>query len=186
MKNRFHTLSRSFLMLLAMLFLANLSYGQSRYRVGYKDEGFTVVTEGSLLIPSNTYQFGYNTNLIGGVLAGKWLVGGGVGMDVYKSDFFVTPFATGRYFFSGEQLSTFALLDAGYALPVDADSAVGGGPVITPGFGIRYFATRSVALNLSLIYRFHSMPIDRGIADESTSLRTNFINAFGVRIGMQF
>ena len=178
---------RGILLMVVFSLFSQWAQAQPRYRVGYKDEGFTVLTEASILVPSGSfYRLGYNTQLVGGLLTGQWLLGAGASMDVYKSDFFVTPIATARYFFSKEQLTPFMMVDAGYSFPIDASAVIGGGPNVSPGLGIRYFATRSLGVNFALLYRFHSMPVDRGIQDESVALRTNFVHGIGFRIGMQF
>lgn len=186
MRIRFHAFFRILLLAIVTVAIASTAYSQKRYRVGYKHEGFSVIPEATLLLPSNTYKFGYNMQLAFGGNFGRFYAGGGVGLDAYSSDFFVTPFATGRYFFLDDQFSPFGMMDVGFSLPVDANPAIGAGPVITPGFGMRYFLSRNVAVNLALVYRYQSMPIDAGLADESTSLRTNFIQSFGLRMGMQF
>jgi hypothetical protein len=186
MRIRINAFSRIILMAVVFVLAAAPAFAQKRYRVGYKNEGFSVIPEATLLLPSNTYNFGFNMNLAFRGNFGQVFAGGGVGVDSYGSDFFVTPFATGRYFFLTDQFSPFAMMDVGYGLPVDANPAIGAGLVLTPGFGIRYFVSRTAAVNVGLVYRYQSMPIDLGVADASTSLRTNFIQSFGLRLGMQF
>jgi hypothetical protein len=158
-----------------------------RYRVGYKDQGFTLIPEIAALIPSNTYPLAINFNMIAGYqIDAHWFVGGGVALDAYGSDVYVPVFADARYNFLDGKYSPYAFIDAGYGLPVDADPLLKGGPMINPGFGIKYFLTRTTAINLSLAYRYQSMPVDQNAAGASTALRTNYIQSLGVRVGLQF
>ncbi len=158
-----------------------------RYRVGYKDQGFSVIPEIAALAPSNTYDYALNFNMIAGYQVNAFFfIGGGVALDAYSSDIYVPVFVDARYFFLDKKFSPYAFIDAGYGLPVDAAQNLGGGPMINPGFGIKYFVSRTAALNLSLGYRYQSMPIDNSADGASTALRTNFIQSFGVRVGMQF
>lgn len=158
-----------------------------RYRVGYKDQGFSVIPEVAALAPSNTYDYALNFNMIAGYQVNAFFfIGGGVALDAYSSDIYVPVFVDARYFFLDKKFSPYAFIDAGYGLPVDAAQNLGSGPMINPGFGIKYFVSRTAALNLSLGYRYQSMPIDNSADGASTALRTNFIQSFGVRVGMQF
>ena len=182
----------SILMLALIMGILMLSHSQAdaqvkRYRVGYKDNGFSILPEIAALIPSNTYSYAINFNFIAGYqFDAHWFVGGGVALDAYSSDLYVPVFADVRYYFLDKKFSPFALLDVGYGLPVDANLSLGAGPMINPGFGMKYFLTRTTALNLSLCYRYQSMPVDNSIPGSSTALRTNFIQSFGVRFGLQF
>lgn len=158
-----------------------------RYRVGYKDQGFSLIPEVAALIPSNTYDYAINFNLIAGYQVNShWFVGGGVALDAYSNDLYVPVFADARYFFTEKKGTPYAFIDAGYGLPVDAAPYLLGGPMINPGFGLKYFLTRTAAINLSLGYRYQSMPVDVNIEGASTALRTNFIQSMAVRVGMQF
>jgi hypothetical protein len=172
----------------AMLLACSDAQAQNRrYRVGYKDEGFSIIPEVAALIPSNTYDYAINFNLIAGAqLNANWFVGGGVALDAYSVDLYVPVFADVRYFFMDKKGSPYVFLDAGYGLPVDATPYLGAGPMINPGFGIKYFVTRTAALNLSLGYRYQSMPIDNTVDGASTALRSNFVQSLALRVGMQF
>lgn len=187
MNFRFQAISRILMLAAIVLVFCSTAEAQKRYRVGYKDEGFSFIPEATLLIPSNTYDIAFNMNAIfGGQFGPHLFVGGGVGLDAYESDMFVPVFVDARYFFLDDQFSPYGMLDAGYALPADVSAGVGGGPMVTPGVGIKYFMSRTTALNLALVYRYQSMPIDIEAADASTSLRSNYIQSFGVRLGLQF
>jgi hypothetical protein len=158
-----------------------------RYRVGYKDNGFSLIPEAAILIPSNTYPFAANINMIAGYqVNAHFFAGGGVAIDAYGSDLYVPVFADLRYFFLEGKFTPYAFLDAGYGLPVDANPRLGAGPMINPGFGIKYFVTRTTAVNLSLAYRYQSMPVDLTVPDASVATRTNYIQSLGVRVGLQF
>lgn len=176
--------------LLAFIFVLALSsevQAQKRYRVGYKDSGFSGIVEGAVLIPSNIYSLGFNLDAIfGAQVNANIFVGGGVGIDAYESDLFTTVFADVRYFFIADQFSPFFFLDGGYALPVDVSPILSGGPMINPGVGIKYFFSRTFAVNLSLGYRFQSMPVNSDVTGGSTALRTNWIQSPNLRLGIQF
>ncbi|HEX2898474.1 MAG TPA: hypothetical protein VHS96_02030 [Bacteroidia bacterium] len=176
------------LLLLVLTFAASdLQAQKRRFRVTNKDAGFSMIPEVAALIPSNTYKGAINFNLIAGAQLGPhWFVGGGVALDAYNTDFYVPIFADARYFFMDKPLSPFAYIDAGYGLPVDAASYLKGGPMVNPGFGIKYFMTRSTAVCLSLGYRYQSMPVDVSDPDASTALRTNYIQSLSLRVGLQF
>jgi hypothetical protein len=176
------------LLLGVMLMTTGEAQAQTRrFRVGYKDHGFSVIPEVAALVPSNTYDYAINFNMIAGYqVNAHFFVGGGVALDAYSGDIYVPVFADARYFFLDKKFTPYAFIDAGYGLPVDAKPYLGAGPMINPGFGIRYFVTRTTALNLSLCYRYQSMPIDVSDPDASTALRTNYIQSLGVRVGLQF
>ena len=107
-------------------------------------------------------------------------------LDAYSTDFYVPIFADVRYFFLDKPFTPYAYLDAGYGLPVDAASYLKGGPMINPGFGVKYFMTRTTAVCAGLGYRYQSMPIDNNDPEASTALQTNFIQSLSIRIGLQF
>lgn len=174
------------LALVFVLGLATEMQAQKRFRVGYKDAGFSPIIEGGVLFPSNTYDLGIDLNVIFGACAGNFYFGGGTGIDAYGSDVFVPVFADVRYAFINDVLSPYLFLDAGYSLGVDVDPLISGGPMINPGVGLKFFATRTCALNLALAYRFQSMPLDSDNPEASTSLRTNWIQSPNLRLGLQF
>lgn len=158
-----------------------------KYRVNYKDEGFSPIIEGAVLLPSNTFSSAYDINVIMGYQINPYLYAGvGASLDAYDSDLFLPLFADIRYFFLPQQFSPFLYLDAGYALPLDIDERLSGGPVVNPGFGIRYWMTRTCAANFSLGYRYHSMPFDQVNDDGSITAQPNYIQSFSIRFGLQF
>ena len=185
-------LSKSaFLSILAcILFFSSASelQAQKRYRVSYKSEGFSPIIEGSVRIPSNTYSSGYGVNAIFGYQFNSYFYAGvGTAIDAYDSDFFLPVFADLRYFFLEGQFTPFFFADIGYGLPVDVDEQLGAGIMANPGFGLKYFLTRTVAVNGSLGYRYQSMPIE--IVDEisgTTTTNPNYIQSFTIRLGLQF
>ncbi|MEM0997323.1 MAG: hypothetical protein AAGN35_09605 [Bacteroidota bacterium] len=178
---------RGLVVMVFVLGLATEMQAQKRWRVGYKDRGFSPIVEGAVLIPSNTYDLAFNIDAIFGVCAGPWYVGGGVGLDSYESDLFTSVFADARYcFVLGDIIFPFAFLDAGYAIPVDVDPLLSGGPMINPGAGLKIFLSRSFAVNLSLGYRFQSMPLTENDPTTSTTTRTNWIQSPNFRLGIQF
>lgn len=176
-------------LVIAMLAMSasDLHAQKRRFRVTNKNGGFSMIPEVGVLAPSNIYKGLVNFNLVAGAQMGAhWFVGGGVALDAYGSDLYLPVFADGRYFFLDKPFTPFAMLEAGYALPVDAASYLKSGMMINPGFGIKYFMTRSTAVNLALVYRYQSMPVDNSDPEASVALRTNFISSFGVRVGLQF
>lgn len=186
---RFSTLTIVLVVALLAFTVSDLHAQRRRFRVHNKDQGFSMIPEVAALLPSNQYDGAINFNLIAGVqLAYNWFVGGGVALDAYGSDVYLPVFADVRYFFLDKPFSPYVYLDAGYGLPVDARSYLRGGPMVNPGFGIKYFMTRSTAVCLSLGYRYQSMPYDPALvpADASQGLRTNFVQSFSIRVGLQF
>lgn len=160
---------------------------QKRYRVGYKDAGFSFISEAAVILPSNTYDLAFNFNAIfGGYLNANMYIGAGIALDAYESDLFATGFADFRYMFIADQFSPYFFLDAGYGYGVDIDPILSGGPMLNPGAGIKYYMSNTTALNLALGYRFQSMPIDNDLPEASTSTRTNWITGLAIRVGLQF
>ncbi|HHG83657.1 MAG TPA: hypothetical protein ENJ82_02815 [Bacteroidetes bacterium] len=176
--------------LFVVLFILGMTtelQAQRRYRVGYKDAGFSGIIEGAALFPSNTYNLAFNLDVILGMqVNANIFVGGGIGLDAYESDLFSTVFVDARYFFIADQFTPFFFLDAGYALPIDINPNISGGPMVNPGVGIKYFFTKTVGLNLSVAYRFQSMPINTDNPDGSVALKTNWIQSPNLRLGIQF
>jgi hypothetical protein len=184
---KFYTLTMALLLGVLMLTAVTGQAQVKRYRVGYKDNGFSVIPEVAGLVPSNIYPLAINFNMIAGYQVNAHVfVGGGVALDAYTSDIYVPVFVDARYFFLEGKFSPYGFIDAGYGLPVDANPKLGAGPMINPGFGIKYFVTRTTAVNLSLAYRYQSMPVDNTVPDASVALRTNYIQSLGVRVGLQF
>ncbi len=177
--------------LLAGLFFISSAaelHAQKRYRVSYKSEGISPIVEGSVRIPSNTYSSGYGVNLILGYQFNSYIYAGiGTSIDAYDSDFYLPVFADVRYFFLEGQFTPYAFVDVGYGLPIDVDEQLGAGIMANPGFGVKYFLTRTVAVNASLGYRYQSMPIDL-VDDISGEVTTNpnYIQSFTIRLGLQF
>lgn len=181
----------AFLTVLAcILFIGSASelQAQKRYRVSYKSEGFSPILEGAIRIPSNTYSSGYGLNLTLGYQFNSYFYAGiGTSLDGYDSDLFVPVFADFRYFFLEGQFTPFAFADVGYGIPIDVDENLGSGLMVNPGFGLKYFLTRTLAVNGSLGYRYQSMPIE--MVDDLTGTTTtnpNYIQSFTIRIGLQF
>lgn len=178
------------IVLLLAALVGSFTDGQAqarRFRVSNKDAGFSMIPEVAALVPSNNYHYAINFNMIAGAqLGAHWFVGGGAAIDAYKSDIYVPVFADARYFFMDKPFTPFAMIDVGYGLPVDAAKFLKPGPMVNPGFGIKYFMTRSTAFCGSLGYRYQSMPIDNTDPDASTALRTNFVSSFSIRVGLQF
>lgn len=186
MKIRFQVAARLTLLILVLVSVAFTAQAQKRrFRVGYKDAGFSFIPEASILVPSNTYPMAFNMNAIFGGQFGQVFAGGGVGLDAYKSEVFVPVFADVRYFFLREALSPYAMLEGGYSLAVDTSPGLDGGPMVTPGVGIRFFLSRTTAVNLGLIYRYQSMIQAIEGVDGLYETKMN-IQSFGVRLGMQF
>jgi hypothetical protein len=180
-------LTFAFFLLLLAFSASDLHAQKRRFRVNNKDEGFSMIPEFAVLVPSNKYTGALNFNLIAGAqLNANWFVGGGVALDAYSTDFYLPIFADVRYFFLDKPFTPYAYLDAGYGLPVDAAAYLKGGPMINPGFGVKYFMTRTTALCAGLGYRYQSMPIDNTVEGASTALQTNFIQSFSIRVGLQF
>jgi hypothetical protein len=177
-----------FMVLAAILVLsAGFAQAQKRYRVGYKDEGLSFIAEGAALLPSNIYPTSFNANaILGAQLGAKIFVGGGVALDAYSSDIFLPVFADARYFFLEGVFSPYVMLDAGYALPVDADERLGGGMMLNPAFGLKYFMSRTVALTGSLGYRYQNMPFDQGLIDGLEVNKSYNVQSFSLRVGLQF
>jgi hypothetical protein len=183
---RFSALMIALLVLLAFS-VSDLQAQTRRFRVSNKDEGFSMIPEVAALIPSNKYKGAINFNLIAGaMLDAHWFVGGGVALDAYGTDVYVPVFVDGRYFFLDKPFSPYAFMEAGYGLPVDASPYLKAGPMFNPGFGIKYFMTRSTAVCLSLGYRYQSMPIDITDPNASTAFQTNYIQSLAIRFGLQF
>ena len=169
-----------------MIFTASAAFSQAkRYRVGYKDSGFSMIGEVAALLPSNTYPTSINFNVIGGMMVNSHIfVGGGVALDAYSSDIYVPVFADARYYFLEGIFTPFAMLDVGYGIPVEANPILGGGIMANPGFGLKYFMSRTIALNASLGYRYQSMPIT--LPDGIGNNPGNNIQSFSLRVGLQF
>ena len=160
---------------------------QKKYRVSYKSDGFSPIIEGAVMIPSNTYSSAYALHGIMGYQFNPYFYAGvGVSLDVYDSDLFVPVFADLRYFFLDGQFSPYFFLDGGYALPVDVDEQLKGGPMVNPGVGLRYWLTRVVAVNGSLGYRYQSIPRDVVDIDGTVTTQANYIQSFTIRLGLQF
>jgi hypothetical protein len=186
MKIRFQTAARLTVLMLVLVSLSLTAHAQKRrFRVGYKDAGFSFIPEATILVPSNTYPMAFNMNAIFGGQFGQVFAGGGVGLDAYKSEVFVPVFADVRYFFLRDAFSPYAMLEGGYSLAVDTSPGLDGGPMVTPGFGIRYFLSRTTAVNLALVYRYQSMTQEIPGIDGPLQVTSN-IQSFGVRLGLQF
>lgn len=169
-----------------MLMMAGSAFSQAkRYRVGYKDAGFSFIGEVAALLPSNTYPTSINFNAIGGVMVNSHLfAGAGVALDAYSSDIYVPVFADVRYYFLEGIFTPFAMLDAGYGIPVEADPMLGAGIMLNPGFGLKYFVSRTIAFNASLGYRYQAMPIT--LPDGLGSNPSFNVQSFSLRVGLQF
>lgn len=184
---KFSVLTIVLLLVVLAMSASDLHAQKRRFRVTNKNGGFSMIPEVGVLIPSNKYKGALNFNLIAGAQVGPhWFFGGGAALDVYGTDIYVPAFADVRYFFLDKPFTPFAYLDAGYAMPVDAASYLKPGPMINPGFGIKYFMTRNTAVNVSLGFRYQSMPIDNNDPGASTAFQTNFIESFSIRVGLQF
>ena len=171
------------------MFLGSASdlQAQKRYRVSYKNEGFSPIVEGAIRIPSNTYNSGYGLNLTLGYQFNSYLYAGvGTSLDAYDSDFYLPVFADVRYFFLEGQFTPYAFADIGYGLPVDVDEELGAGLMVNPGFGLKYFLSRTIAVVGSLGYRYQSMPVETVDDMGQATTRQNFIQSFTIRLGLQF
>lgn len=169
-----------------MIFTASSAFSQARrYRVGYKDSGFSFIGEVAALLPSNTYPTSINFNAIGGVMVNSHLfAGAGVALDAYSSDIYVPVFADIRYYFLEGIFTPFAMLDAGYGIPVDANPNLGAGIMVNPAFGLKFFVSRTIAFNGSLGYRYQAMPLT--LPDGQGSNPNFNIQSFSLRVGLQF
>lgn len=186
MKIQFQAAARLTVLILVLVSISFSAHAQKRrFRVGYKDAGFSFIPEAAILVPSNTYPMAFNMNAIFGGQFGQLFAGGGVGLDAYKSEVFVPVFADVRYCFLRDAFSPYAMLEGGYALAVDTSPGLDGGPMVTPGFGIKYFLSRTTAVNLALVYRYQSMTQAFEGIDGPFELKSN-IQSFGVRLGLQF
>ncbi len=186
MKIRFQAALRLSILMLVLVSLSLSAHAQKRrWRVGYKDAGFTFIPEASILVPSNTYPLGFNMNAIFGGQFGQVFAGGGVGLDAYKSEVFVPLFADVRYYFVREAFSPYAMLEGGYTLGVDTSPGLDGGAMVNPGIGIRYFLTRTTAVNLGLGYRYQSLTQEFEGVDGVYLTKFN-IQSLGIRLGLQF
>jgi hypothetical protein len=186
MKIRFLVAARLALLVVVLVSVSLSAHAQKRrFRVGYKDAGFSFIPEATLLVPSNTYPLAFNMNAIFGGQFGQVFAGGGIGLDAYKSEVFVPIFADVRYYFLQEALSPYAMLEGGYSLAVDTSPGLDGGTMVTPGVGIRFFLTRTTAVNLGLVYRYQAMQLATEGVGGTVETGIN-VQSFGVRLGMQF
>lgn len=169
-----------------MLFTASTGFSQARrYRVGYKDSGFSFIGEVAALLPSNQFPTSINFNAIGGAMVNSHVyAGGGLALDAYSSEIYVPVFADLRYYFLEGIFTPFAMLDAGYGLHVEGDSQLGHGIMLNPGFGLKFFVSRTIAFNGSLGYRYQAMPLT--LADGLGGNPSNNVQSFSLRVGLQF
>jgi hypothetical protein len=141
---------RSVVFMTLIVCLAGFSQAQSRYRVSKKDQGYTNITQGSVLIPSNQYPLGFGVETINGYQVNpQFSVGIGVGINAYQEDLFLPLFLDSRYFFMPGN-APFLCADAGYALTFND---LQGGPLGHAGAGYRLYFSNSMALNLMVGYK---------------------------------
>lgn len=136
--------------MLFFLLLGQSADAQARYRVKRKDHGFTNITQGSVLFPSNQYPLGLGAETINGYqVNSQFSVGIGLGINVYQEDVFLPAFLDSRFYFM-EGNAPFLCADAGYALAFNDRQ---GGPLGHGGAGYKWFFSNTVALAIMLGYK---------------------------------
>lgn len=136
--------------LLFSLILSLSANAQARYRVKRKDHGFTNITQGSILIPSNQYPLGLGAETINGYqVNSQFSVGIGLGINIYQEDLFLPAFLDARFNFM-EGNTPFLCADAGYALAFNDRQ---GGPIGHGGAGYKWYFSNTVALTFMVGYK---------------------------------
>lgn len=175
--------SRKLILTGALLLLLSCSlWGQRRYRVGYKNEGYSNTTQVSLMFPSNQFNSGFGAETINGYFISDRFFGGiALGLNVYEDEIFMPVFADLRYSFLDGN-TPFVFGDVGYSLTFEETK---GGLVLHGGGGFKLFLTNTFALNLLIGYKTQSFStLAVGQAGEFSQKKQ--VSSFTASVGVQF
>ena len=165
------------------LFVLNFAQlqAQRRYRVGYKQQGLTSITEGILFAPSNFYKSGLGLQtVIGYQVNPHFSAGIGTGVQSFDSDVYIPAFADLRaYFIADKPFTPYVYGEGGYAIRLEGHP---GGLTYTFGVGGKFYTTHTFALNFSLGYWTQYIPFD----PDNSSLGNRNISALAVKLGFSF
>lgn len=169
-----------FLLLITFLFLALMT--QAQYGgVRLKTEGFTNITEMGLSIPFETYDAGFTATTLFGYQQPRFFIGAGPGIDVFGTQVYAVAQADGRYFFIDGRTSPFLFAEGGYAYNIDPTEL--SGLLYSMGFGVRFYLTNKMAMNVSMSYRgINWLNVDDPTKTPSGS---SPLGAFALKFGFQ-
>lgn len=174
--------------ILLILFVAGSvaeAQAQRRYRVTFKDEGYTNITEGVAHVPSNLFKAGFGFHTINGYQVNANVSAGlGVGIATMDENLFIPIFADGRYYFLEGKYSPFLMGRVGYAVNIEETS--GSGLMGAGGVGMKIFFTGNFACHALLGYRLQQIPnellTEPGIPVQEGS---QTYSAFTISLGFQ-
>ena len=170
-----------------------------------KQKGYTNITELNFGFQDAFTTYGFHT--INGYLVNPiFSVGLGVGIEAYPSSLFrsqknttwamLPMFIDARANFINGPITPFLSFGAGYSIPLDESFPHTniGGILINPSVGVKFFISKSTALNFSLGYRFQELgqkwtPYYYQTTDtslEQTNLQRTELHFVSLKVGVTF
>lgn len=170
------------MIMLSLVLLSGNLFAQSRYRVSHKTQGYSLIAQGSVLLPSNQYPLGLAAEIINGYQVNpQFTVGLGVGVNAYQENLFIPVFLDARYHFMKGN-TPFLCADAGYSLAFDG---IQGGPLGHGGVGYKVYFSNTLALNVMAGYKVQRFRVvNTGQAGNYNQNRQ--ISSFAGTIGISF
>lgn len=169
------------LIAILMLVFHTEADAQRRYRVKYKQQGLTSITEGILFAPSNFYKSGLGIQTVLGYQVNPYFsAGAGVGLESFDSDVYIPAFVDLRAFFIADKPFTpFVYGEGGYAIRLEGHP---GGLTYTFGAGGRFYTTNTFAINVSLGYWTQYIPFD----PDNSDLGNRNVSSLALKLGISF